>query len=230
MIKFNDQSKISEIKQQSSDEEFKNPDNRNQSRKSATRPYVVDAKVYKVKSAFVKNSVFITLSYIETDLGRRPIEIFINSKDLNRAPEYVVLTRLISAIFRRATNPMFILEELQGIHDPNGGSFKDGKYYHSFYAEVAETIEKFFFDVGIMKEKKDENIDNTLSEGDLNIPKQTDDENLIKVIKEPLTSSNFENKMMNAAFRICPSCSSKSLKTENGCDSCVECGYSKCDK
>ena len=48
---------------------------------SAIRPEVVNAKVYKVKSAFVKNSVFITLSYVETELGRRPIEIFINSKD-----------------------------------------------------------------------------------------------------------------------------------------------------
>ena len=94
---------------------------------SAIRPEVVNAKVYKVKSAFVKNAVFITLSYIDTHSGRKPIEIFINSKDLNRSAEYVVLTRLISAIFRRATNPMFILEELHGIHDPNGGSFKDGK-------------------------------------------------------------------------------------------------------
>ena len=30
-----------------------------------TRPDVVDAKVYKLKSAFVKKSVFITLSYTE---------------------------------------------------------------------------------------------------------------------------------------------------------------------
>ena len=35
---------------------------------------------------------------------------------------------------------------------------------------------------------------------------------------------------LNAEFRICPSCSGKSLKTENGCDSCMDCGYSKCDK
>ena len=120
---------------------------------SAIRPEVVNAKVYKVKSAFVKNAVFITLSYIDTHSGRKPIEIFINSKDLNRSAEYVVLTRLISAIFRRATNPMFILEELHGIHDPNGGSFKDGKYYHSFYAEVADVIERFFFDVDIIKKE-----------------------------------------------------------------------------
>ena len=86
------------------------------------RPEVVDAKVYKLKSAFVKNSVFITLSYIEEEKDVRPIEIFINSKDLTRAPEYVVLTRLVSAIFRRSNDPMFILEELQGIFDPKWGN------------------------------------------------------------------------------------------------------------
>ena len=176
------------------------------------RPEVVNAKVYKLKSAFVKNAVFITLSFVDTHNGRKPIEIFINSKDLNRSAEYVVLTRLISAIFRRATNPMFILEELHGIHDPNGGSFKDGKYYHSFYAEVAATIERFFYDVGIIEKKEvDLNPDNT---------KQP-----VEAKKETLAGENF-----NSTFRICPDCSEKALKTENGCDSCMGCGYSKCDK
>ena len=163
MIKLNNTSKITEIDQTNSTKSSKS-ENKKKTQPhvgSATRPKVVDAKVYKVKSAFVKNSVFITLSYVDTELGRRPIEIFINSKDLNRAPEYVVLTRLISAIFRRATDPMFILEELHGIHDPNGGSFKEGKYYHSFYAEVAETIEKFFYDVGIIDAPMKKNDDSS---------------------------------------------------------------------
>ena len=142
MIKLNPNSKISELENKNTDKN--KTSNAKTQGSSAIRPEVVDAKVYKVRSAFVKNSVFITLSYIITDLGRRPIEIFINSKDLNRSAEYVVLTRLISAIFRRATDPMFILEELHGIQDPNGGSFKDGRYYHSFYAEVAHVIERFF--------------------------------------------------------------------------------------
>lgn len=186
---------------------------------SAIRPEVVNAKVYKVKSAFVKNAVFITLSYIDTHSGRKPIEIFINSKDLNRSAEYVVLTRLISAIFRRATNPMFILEELHGIHDPNGGSFKDGKYYHSFYAEVADVIERFFYDVDIIK-KEDLNQSSENQEDKKKNISQIDDD-LIKV------ANDLE---VNSEFRICPACSSKSLKTENGCDMCMECGYSKCDK
>tara|TARA_Y100001970_G_scaffold275829_2_gene377605 strand:- start:19150 stop:19779 length:630 start_codon:yes stop_codon:yes gene_type:complete len=182
---------------------------------SAIRPEVVNAKVYKVKSAFVKNAVFITLSYVDTHSGRKPIEIFINSKDLNRSAEYVVLTRLISAIFRRATDPMFILEELHGIHDPNGGSFKDGKYYHSFYAEVADVIERFFYDVKII-EKSDENLN---------------PDNSSNVNKELVTGETVAiNDDLNTEFRLCPECSDKSLKTENGCDMCMECGYSKCDK
>jgi len=220
MIKLNIKSKITEIDHSNVvDANSSTAKSKPVNTSSATRPQVVDAKVYKVKSAFVKNSVFITLSYIDTEVGRRPIEIFINSKDLNRAPEYVVLTRLISAIFRRATDPMFILEELHGIHDPNGGSFKEGKYYHSFYAEVAETIEIFFYDVGIIKEKKS----STVIEG---TGDTRSEENFIKVEVEKQKIS----EVMNQEFRICPTCSSKSLKTENGCDMCVECGYSKCDK
>tara|TARA_B100000902_G_scaffold28759_1_gene34551 strand:- start:1199 stop:1867 length:669 start_codon:yes stop_codon:yes gene_type:complete len=222
MIELNKKSTIVEVKSKKENTEQSSVEsNQKKQTSSASRPKVVDAKVYKVKSAFVKNSVFITLSYVETETGRRPIEIFINSKDLNRAPEYVVLTRLISAIFRRATDPMFILEELHGIHDPNGGSFKEGRYYHSFYAEVAETIERFFYDVGIISKEDVKQDKEQLNQ----VPNEEMPELVEKV---EVKSTNDES--MNMEFRICPSCSGKSLKTENGCDSCMECGYSKCDK
>ena len=211
MIKFDGNSKITEVNKTVTSNKATDQ-NKQPHTGSAFRPHVVDAKVYKVKSAFVNNSVFITLSFVETDQGRRPIEIFINSKDLNRAPEYVVLTRLISAIFRRATDPMFILEELHGIHDPNGGSYKEGKYYHSFYAEVAEVIETFFHDVNIIANPANK-------EEEIAFQKE---EKTVKVHAQENTH--------NVAFKICPACNSKALKIENGCDSCVSCGYSKCDK
>ena len=178
------------------------------------RPEVVDAKVYKVKSSFVKNSVFVTLGFIVENGRKRPIEIFINSKDLTRAPEYVVLTRLISAIFRRTDDPMFILEELRGIFDPSGGFFKEGKYLHSFYAEIADVIERFFFDVGIIEEP------------DL-LPRS--DNGAFK--KQPIITRD-EGNSGNLHFKICPDCSNRTLKMEAGCDVCVDpdCGYSKCDK
>ena len=153
MIKIGASTKIEEIskKEQTTSNKGKHTNKPSQNTSNTFRPEVVDAKVYKLKSAFVKNSVFITLSFVNENSKIRPIEIFINSKDLTRAPEYVVLTRLVSAIFRRSHDPMFILEELQGIFDPNGGTFKEGKYYHSFYAEIADVIERFFFDVGILE-------------------------------------------------------------------------------
>ena len=143
------------------------------------------------------------------------IGIFINSKYLTRAPEYVVLTMLISAIFRRSPNPLFILEELQGIFDPNGGSFKEGKYYHSFYAEIADVIERFFYDVDIL-----ERPDNFIPKTDTNVVSS----------QSTSTSTKKKAKIENDAFKICPECGAKALKTENGCDSCMACGYSKCDK
>ena len=204
MLKLTKSSIVNEVAPKTSQNQYKvDP--------KSVRPDVVDAKVYKLKSAFIKNSVFVTMSYIKHDDQIRPIEIFINSKDLTRAPEYVVLTRLISAIFRRSPNPLFILEELQGIFDPNGGSFKEGKYYHSFYAEIADVIERFFYDVNILK-KPDTFVNN--------IENQTNS-------KSTISNSNV---IENDVFKICPDCSAKALKTENGCDSCMDCGYSKCDK
>ena len=211
MIKLKKNSEVKEINKKIDSKSEVGSRNSN----SAIRPEVVNARVYKVKSAFVKNAVFITLSYVDTHSGRKPIEIFINSKDLNRSAEYVVLTRLISAIFRRATDPMFILEELHGIHDPNGGSFKDGKYYHSFYAEVADVIERFFYDVKIIEPQKKDSQDKDQSR---------DSQQTVKVMV------NGNQREINEDFRICPSCTGKSLKIENGCDMCMECGYSKCDK
>ena len=216
MIKFGVSTKIKQI---SKDKEKNTVDSvtelpmTSSSKPNTLRPEVVDAKVYKLKSAFVKNSVFITLSYVKDSDLVRPIEIFINSKDLTRAPEYVVLTRLVSAIFRRSNDPMFILEELQGIFDPNGGTFKEGKYYHSFYAEIADVIERFFFDVGVLKRPESKPIEDN------------------GVVPEVIQAKD-EGNAGNIDFRICNECNNRTLKTENGCDICMDpdCGYSKCDK
>ena len=214
MIKIGANAKIEEFSKKEKNESKKKEKTKSVSTMYNTiRPEVVDAKVYKLKSAFVKNSVFITLSYIYDNSEVRPIEIFINSKDLTRAPEYVVLTRLVSAIFRRSNDPMFILEELQGIFDPNGGTYKDGKYYHSFYAEIADVIERFFFEVGIMERPEAMPMED-------NGPQQK-----VVLAKDEGNAGNIE-------FRICVECNNRTLKTENGCDICMDpdCGYSKCDK
>ena len=173
------------------------------------RPDTVEAKVYKLKSRFVNENLYITLSYIvDENETNRPIEIFINSKDLSKLPEYTVLTRLISAIFRNFRNPKFILDELQSIYDPNGGYFSKGKYIYSFYSEIALIIEKFFIDIGFLGEK-DSGLDNWI-------------DNAKKL--------NPEKDFEETQFKICPQCNQKSLQLDGGCLQCInpECGYSKC--
>lgn len=173
------------------------------------RPDIVEAKVYKLRSRFVKESLYITLSYVKNKEGKnRPIEIFINSKDLSKLPEYTILTRLISAIFRYFRDPEFILEELQSVYDPNGGYFSNGKYIYSFYSEIASIIEKFFIDIGFL-DKKDEGLDNWF---------------------ETAKKVNPEKKIEINNFKICPNCNQKSLQIDGGCLNCInpECNYSKC--
>lgn len=174
------------------------------------RPEIVEAKVYKLKSKFVNENLYITLSYITKEDGtRQPIEIFINSKDLSKLPEYTVLTRLISAIFRHFEDPKFILEELQSIYDPNGGYFSKGRYIYSFYSEIAMIIEKFFVDIGFLK-AKEESLENWID----NAKKLNPDK---------------EIEMNN--FKICQQCNQRSLQVDGGCLQCInpECGYSKCN-
>lgn len=167
------------------------------------RPNVIDAKVYKLKSKFAKHSIFVTIGYIKKPDGKiRPFEIFLNSKDLTKAAEFTMLTRLLSAIFRRSEDVSFILEELRSIYDPNGiGYFKNGKYIASFYGEIAEILEEFFIEAGIIK--KEEKL-------------KKDDEIHYEEI---------------AKFQICPKCGMKTLKSEEGCFTCInpDCGYTKCN-
>ncbi|MDD3807756.1 MAG: hypothetical protein PHE86_06980 [Candidatus Marinimicrobia bacterium] len=218
MLTINKEFKIREIssneKQTGTKSVAQNPNSQPQPSTNLIRPDVVDAKVYKIKSPFVKFSVYITLSYVWENGKKRPMEIFINSKDLTHSAEYAVLTRLISAIFRRASDPYFILEELRSIYDPNGGYFKNGKYIHSFYSEVADVIERFFKDEGIIPPDK------TPEDPQISIPIET----------KKSEKSQQETMISDASFKICPECNAKALKFENGCEFCVQCGYTKCDK
>jgi ribonucleoside-diphosphate reductase alpha chain len=181
----------------------------NTTTKKDVRPAVLDAKVYKLKSSFVDYAIYITLSYkIDENGSKIPYEIFINSKDLTKSAEYAVLTRLISAVFRRSEDPTFIIEEFKSIYDPNGGHFKEGRYYPSIYSEIADILEKFFSDIGIMKKRER------------------------KGIKADAPAIEIGKSEVNLDLKICPKCGQKSLKVDNGCMSCMnaDCGYSKCDE
>jgi len=119
------------------------------------RPIELLGKTYKIKTPLSAQGLYITINDIKESSGKiRPFEIFINSKNLQHYSWMVAMTRLISAVFRRTSDPSFLVEELKCIFDPNGGYFKNGKYIPSLVAEIGEVIQQHLDSIGIGEEKK----------------------------------------------------------------------------
>ncbi|HLI47061.1 MAG TPA: hypothetical protein VKU94_07705 [Geobacterales bacterium] len=197
------------------------------------RPYCLDGKIYKLKSRFVAHSIFITIGYIKDGNKVRPFEIFINSKDLSRAAEFTMLTRLLSAIFRRFEDPVFILEELRSVYDPNRIGYwitldekgEKRRYIHSLYGEIAEVIEQFFREMGIMKDSDYQMSENVFqSNTEIQVKPKFEELDLQEKAKGDGTIEELN------LFQICPVCNLRTLKIEGGCYTCInpECGYTRC--
>jgi ribonucleoside-diphosphate reductase alpha chain len=75
-----------------------------------SRPYELVGKTYQIKDEN-SDTYYITLNNIVEGTKFRPFEIFINSKESN---EYLnVITRLLSAIFRRTSDSEFVIKQLE---------------------------------------------------------------------------------------------------------------------
>ena len=119
-----------------------------------SRPEELRGTTYKVKTPLNKDAFYITINDIEEDGSYRPYEIFVNTKNLQHFSWIVSMTRLISAVFRRESDPSFLVEELRSIHDPNGGYFSNGEYVPSLPAEIGRLIASHLEKLGV-KEGKD---------------------------------------------------------------------------
>ncbi len=188
------------------------------------RPIYLQGTTYKIKTPLSKQALYITINDICEGDVRRPFEIFINSKNLQHFSWIVAMTRLISAVFRRSSDPSFLVEELKSIFDPNGGYFRNGRYIPSLVAEIGDVIEQHLINIGFMEPKKSKK-NNAVP---LNVPVNA---------SEPMGSTESVgmepekidvSKNLNSQFMICPQCGERSLYFEENCNKCFSCGYSKC--
>ncbi len=176
------------------------------------RDEILEGNTYKIKTPDSEHAMYITINDVVIDAGlesehRRPFEIFINSKNMEHFMWIVALTRVISAIFRKGGDVTFLVEEMKAVFDPRGGYFKKGgKFMPSLVADIGEVIQQHLIFIGMMEGQLDSR--------DLKLKKQK--------IQEKLGESVFKNAMQ------CPKCSSFSLIRVEGCDTCMECGHSKC--
>ena len=176
------------------------------------RDDVLEGNTYKIKTPLSEHALYITINDVivkdaDGHERHRPFEIFINSKNMENFSWIVALTRVISAVFRKGGDVTFLAEELKAVFDPRGGYFKKGgKYMPSLVAEIGEVIEQHMISIGM--------IEGDLGSAELELKKHQARERL------------GEEGLKNAS--LCPKCSAKALVRLDNCDTCLECGHSKC--
>jgi len=190
------------------------------------RPDFLLGSTYKVKTPVSEHSLYITINDIilnqDTDHEvRRPYEIFINSKSMEHFQWVIALTRVISAVFRKGGDITFMVEELSSVYDPNGGYYKKGGVFMpSLVAEIGAVIEKHMKAIGLIKsEEMSETTKQILAEKKA----QFEAAQSSSVGEETAEASPFPE---NAT--LCKKCSTKAVIVMDGCQTCLNCGDSKC--
>ncbi|MFT6907553.1 MAG: hypothetical protein ACJAS1_004237 [Oleiphilaceae bacterium] len=186
------------------------------------RPEFLLGSTYKIKPPVSEHALYITINDIilneDTDHeARRPYEVFINSKSMEHYQWVIALTRVISAVFRKGGDITFLIEELSSVYDPNGGYYKKGGVYMpSLVAEISSVIEKHMKMIGLIEPEQ-------LSETTLKILAEKKAEFDKKNNDAPMEDNPFP-----ANASLCNKCHNKSVIVMDGCQTCLNCGDSKC--
>jgi ribonucleoside-diphosphate reductase alpha chain len=178
------------------------------------RPEDLPGRTYKIKWPGSDHAIYITINDVIQDGRRRPFEIFINSKNMEHYAWTVALTRMISAVFRRGGDVSFVVEELKAVFDPRGGQWMEGRYVPSLLAAIGGVIERHLIDIGFLAPadapRLAEAVEQRLK--------------LAAGAREGLSDGRGGSLLMGQ----CPNCGAAALTHQEGCDVCLNCGYSRC--
>jgi len=185
------------------------------------RPEMLVGSTYKVKTPLSEHAMYITINDIVLNQGtiheeRRPFEIFINSKSMDNFQWVVALTRLVSAVWRKGGDCIFLVEELKAVFDPKGGYFKPGgKFMPSLVADIGSAIEEHLIKIDLIEKAG-------LDKHQQNLVEQK------KVEYETLNKSQKQNSGYPEGATLCGKCSTVAVVLMDGCGCCLSCGDSKC--
>ena len=106
----------------------------------------------------------------------------------------------------------FVVEELKAVFDPRGGQWMEGRYVPSLLAAIGGVIERHLIEIGF------------LSPADA--PMLTNEsEQRVRLAAGARESSG---GTAPTTMGQCPNCGAASLTHQEGCDVCLNCGYSRC--
>ncbi|MFP6758997.1 MAG: adenosylcobalamin-dependent ribonucleoside-diphosphate reductase [Alphaproteobacteria bacterium] len=171
------------------------------------RPEELPGTTYKLRWPESEYALYITVNDIVRDGRRRPFEIFINSKNMEHYAWTMGLMRMISAVFRRGGDVSFVVDELKAVFDPRGGQWMGGTYVPSLLAAIGDVIEKHMIAIGFLQRPAAGGGARRAAVG----------ENIMAGSETAMPAKG------------CPRCGRRALIRQEDCDSCTECGYSKCD-
>ena len=192
------------------------------------RPESLPGATYKVNWPESDHAIYITLNDIIQDGRRRPFEVFINSKNMEHYAWTVGLTRMMSAVFRRGGDVSFVVEELKAVFDPRGGQWMGGRYVPSLLAAMGDVIERHMIDIGFLAApgKLANEADRVFNVVGLKAEQINDN---YDEVKDSKNGNQYTEEVNKSIFRQCPKCAQLSLIKQEGCDTCIACGHSKCN-
>ena len=195
------------------------------------RPEVLIGSTYKIKSPLVEHAMYVTINDIVLNAGseheqRRPFEIFINSKSMDHFQWIVALTRIMSAVFRKGGDVTFLVDEMRAVFDPRGGYFKaGGVYMPSIVAEIGSAVEEHLKMIGMI-------VDPDLSDAQKALIAEKraayEKKSPAAVVAAAAAAAPSDGASFPATATLCHKCNTKALVLMDGCQTCLNCGYSKC--
>jgi hypothetical protein len=206
-----------------------------QMHESVERPETLVGSTFKIKSPLFEHALYVTINDIVLNQGtpheqRRPFEVFINSKNMDHFQWIVALTRIISAVFRKGGDVTFLAEEMKAVFDPRGGYFKAGGIYMpSIVAEIGAVIEQHMKNIGLIHDPElDESTRKLIAE-----KRAAYEQAVSGKASTPSPAGAGEGGDASASgfppgATLCAKCNTQALVLMDGCQTCLNCGYSKC--
>ncbi|HEX7339451.1 MAG TPA: NrdJb, partial [Rhodanobacteraceae bacterium] len=155
-------------------------------------------------------------------------EIFINSKNMDHFQWIVALTRIMSAVFRKGGDVTFVVEEMKAVFDPRGGYFKaGGVYMPSIVAEIGAVIEQHMKTIGLIHDPELSDSQKALI-AEKRAALAEREAAAVKTAKPDDASATEAKGDFPANAMLCSKCNTKALVLMDNCQTCLNCGYSKC--
>ena len=196
------------------------------------RPDVLIGSTYKIKSPLVEHAMYVTINDIVLNQGtahelRRPFEVFINSKNMDHFQWIVALTRIMSAVFRKGGDVTFLVDEMKAVFDPRGGYFKaGGVYMPSIVAEIGSAVEEHLKMIGMIVDPDLSDAQKALIAEKRAAYEKKSPAAVVAAAAAAAPSSDAAS--FPATATLCHKCNTKALVLMDGCQTCLNCGYSKC--